>query len=102
MNTENEIKIGMIMQSLADAPKYCIFLSDSISVLVNEELLGKAKTFKEVREVINRELDKRGYQQDSYWRYSLDSNATFIDFGSWSKFIAVVPPISMQELTGED
>jgi hypothetical protein len=37
-----------------------------------------------------------------YWRLLLTSTATFIDYGSWSKFIAIIPPISMKELTGEN
>ena len=32
----------------------------------------------------------------------MGETATFIDYGSWSKFIAIVPPISIKELSGED
>jgi len=31
----------------------------------------------------------------------MGETATFIDYGSWSKFIAIVPPVSIKELTGE-
>ena len=82
--------------------KYKIFLSDSIEVLKNEELLGEANDYKEASAVIELKLQEKGLYQEPYWRFLMDSTATFIDFGSWSKFIAIVPPISMAEIVGED
>ena len=82
--------------------KYKIFLSDSIEVLKNEELLGEANDYKEASAVIELKLQEKELYQEPYWRFLMDSTATFIDFGSWSKFIAIVPPISMVEIVGED
>jgi hypothetical protein len=81
---------------------YKVFLTGSIECLENEELLGEADTYKEVCQVINTELENRALYQESYWRYLMDSTATFIDFGSWNKFIAIVPPVSNKEMMGEN
>ena len=82
--------------------KYKIFLSDSIEALKNEELLGEANDYSEASAIIELKLQEKELYQEPYWRFLMDSTATFIDFGSWSKFIAIVPPISMAEIVGED
>lgn len=102
---DNTIKIGCILQSYATAKedfKYKIFLSDSIEILKNERLIGRANSYKEACAVIKDYLTKNQFNQEPYWRLLLGETATFIDYGSWSKFVAIVPPISIQELEKEE
>lgn len=82
--------------------KYKIFLTDSIEVLENEQLIGGANTYQEVCKTISNYLAVNKFHTDPYWRFVMNETATMIDYGSWSKFIAIVPPISMKELTGSD
>lgn len=98
---DNSIKIGCILQSYADAEekKYKAFFTDSIDILLNEELIGEADTYKEISKLISKSIDEKGYHKEPYCRFLMNSTATFIDFGSWTKFVAIVPPVSMQELT---
>lgn len=78
-----------------------IYLTDSIEILQNEVLIGSADTFQEAGKIINNYLDANGIHREPYSRYLMGETATFIDFGSWSKFIAVIPPFTMQEMTGD-
>ena len=80
--------------------KYKLFLSSSIEILQDEELIGEANTYPAACKEINKQLSARGLRQDPHWRFLMSENATFIDFGSYSKFIAIVPPISLGILTG--
>lgn len=80
-----------------DIKKYKIFSTDSIMTLANEELIGEANTLHEIQNIIKTWRGK----PDGYWRYCLAENATFIDYGSWSKFIAIIPPVPSQELMGD-
>ena len=80
--------------------RYKIFLTDSIEVLKNEQLIGGADSYAEACEVINDYLSVNNFRQEPYWRLLLGETATMIDYGSWSKFIAIVPPVSMRELSG--
>jgi hypothetical protein len=82
--------------------KYKIYLSSSIEVLENEHLIGGANSYKEACKVIKDYLEVNKFHQEPYWRLLLGEVATFIDYGSWSKFIAIVPPISLKELAGEE
>jgi hypothetical protein len=77
--------------------RYKIFLSNSISALEDEQLIGGADSYKEACQVIKDYLSVNNFHQEPYWRILMDSNATFIDYGSWSKFIAIVPPISQKD-----
>ena len=78
--------------------KYKIFFTDSIEVLANEELIGEADTFVEACEILNQDPVAA---TNRYWRYLLGDVATFIDYGSYSRFAAIVPPVPMKELMGE-
>ena len=78
--------------------KYKIFFTDSIEVLHNEELIGEADTFVEACKILNQDPVAA---TNRYWRYLLGDVATFIDYGSYSRFAAIVPPVSMKELMGE-
>ena len=93
-------KLGMIMQSYATAEpkKYTVYLSDSIYSLVNKEILGLADNFQEACKVITEGLKVHELKSEPYWRFVLDPQVTFVDFGSWSKFAAIVPAIDPKEM----
>lgn len=94
----NAIKVGAILQSYADEPKYKIFSTDSIDILKNEHLIGEAHNYQEACKVINAHLKEEGFKSSPYWRIVMNETATMIDYGSWSKFMAIVPPLSREDL----
>ena len=97
----NDIKIGCILQSYGDAPKYKIYLTDSIESLANEKQIGRANTYQEACEVISEEVPKA--KSNPYWRILMCEHATVIDYGSYSRFAAIVPPIPTKVITtGEE
>lgn len=79
--------------------KYKIFTTDSIEILQNEECIGEAETYQVVCNIIKEQIPRAN--SNPYWRVLMGDIATFIDYGSWSKFVAIVPPISMKELCGD-
>lgn len=81
--------------------KYKAFLSDSIEVLRNEELICEGNSYQEICSTLNEYFQEHQIYTEPYWRLLLGSTATFIDFGSWSKFVAIVPPIPENVITGE-
>ena len=80
--------------------KYRVFLSDSIDILKNEHLLGGANTYQEACTIIRESIPKAA--NNPCWRILMAENATFIDYGSWSKFAAIVPPVPQSVITGAD
>ena len=99
---DNSTKMGSIMQSYADAEfKYIIYSTESIEVLQNAQEIGKANTYKEACIILDEYLKEIGRARDPYWRFIMNENATFIDYGSWSHFAAIVPPVPMKVITGE-
>lgn len=76
--------------------KYKIFTSDSIETLYNEIEIGAADNYQDACIVIKKAIPQAA--ANHYWRLSLGENATFIDYGSWSKFVAIVPPVSIEEI----
>ena len=78
--------------------KYKIYLSSSIEVLQNEQLIGGANTPQEACKVAGEYLSANNFHQEPYWRFLMGSTATFIDYGSYSKFLAIVPPLVMKDL----
>ena len=80
---------------------YKAFLTDSIEVLENEQLIGGAPSSIEMLKTIKEYLAVNNFHQDPYWRFIMGENATFIDYGSWSKFIAIIPPLQMKDLDKE-
>lgn len=76
---------------------YKVFLTDSIECLENEELLGEAEDFQTACKIISAGTPK----YDGYWRFVMGKTATFVDYGSWSKFAAIVPPVSKKEMMGD-
>ena len=82
--------------------KYKIFITDNITALENEILIGEADTYPEVCKCLTKWLNDKATDKTPYWRFIMDSTATFIDFGSWAHFAAVIPPIPMREMTGDE
>lgn len=97
------VKMGRIMQSYgaANPKKYKVFLTNSIEALDGKELLGEADTYKEACKIIDEGVKAHDLHQEKYWRFLMGADATYIDFGSWSRFAAIVPPIPMDILTGK-
>lgn len=82
--------------------EYKIFLTDSIEMLKNEQLIGEANSYKEACKNIQQYIAESDLPKEPYWRFLSHETVTIIDFGSWSKFAAIVPPISVKELMGEE
>ena len=83
--------------------KYNLYLSSNIEVLSQDaEHFGMADSYSEACRIIQHYLKDNGYKDNHYWRFLMNDTATFIDFGSWSKFIAIIPPIPMKEIMGEN
>ena len=81
--------------------KYKAFLSDSIETLRNEKLICEGNSYQEICSSLSKYFKEHQIHTEPYWRLLMGSTATFIDFGSWSKFVAIVPPIPMSVITGE-
>ena len=84
--------------------KYTVYISNQIDALSDEVKIGEADDFESACQVLDEYLKSSNHVVTPYWRYLLCSEATFIDFGSWSKFGAVVPeePIEEIEIKGEE
>ena len=76
--------------------KYKIYTSDWIEKLVNEQLIGEADSYQEACKVIKEQIPQSA--DNPYWRLLLAQEATFIDYGSYSKFVAIMPPLTMDEI----
>lgn len=98
----NDIKIGKIFQTIGQSAKYHIYQTSSIEALEDKRLIGVANTYKEACKTIHEHLAENDFHQDPYWRFVMNETATFIDYGSWSKFMAIVPPVPMKEIMGEE
>jgi effector-binding domain-containing protein len=97
----NDVKIGCILQSYGDAPKYKIYLTDSIISLINEKQIGRANTYQEACAVIREEVPEA--KSNPYWRIFMCKHATIIDYGSYSRFAVIVPPVPSEVITpGEE
>ena len=73
--------------------KYKLYLTDSIESLENKELLIETEDIQEAFKTLGERIGTT-----AYWRFLLASDATYIDYGSWSRFGAVVPALSMKDL----
>lgn len=82
--------------------KYQVFLSKSIETFDPSTCIGNAVSYQDACQQIDEYLNFHKIRQDSNWRVLLAKEATFIDFGSWSTFAAIVPPVDMKELVGEE
>lgn len=77
--------------------KYKIFTSDSIEVIHNETLIGEADNFQDACRIIKQQISFAEF--NPYWRFILGDIATFVDYGSYSEFVAIVPPVPMEEMS---
>ena len=96
---DNEVCERFKDQALyGSAPKrYKVFLTSSIEHLKYEVLLGEAETYREACKLISDNVP-----DNKYWRFLMNDTGTFIDYGSWSRFAAIVPPVPMKEMLGEE
>ena len=76
--------------------KYKIYTSDWIDELVNEQLIGEANSYQEACVLIKQQIPQSA--DNPYWRLLLAQEATFIDYGSYSKFVAIMPPLTIDEI----
>lgn len=81
--------------------KYTVYTSNQIDALSGEIKIGEADNFQDACKVLREYLESSKHILTPYWRYLLNSEATFIDFGSWSRFGAIVPAVSIEEIKGE-
>lgn len=79
--------------------RYKIYQSRSIEELKDAELIGGADSYKEVCKVIKDYLSVNNFHQEPYWRFLMCEHATVIDYGSYSKYMAIVPPLTMEEMS---
>lgn len=82
--------------------KYIVYISNQIDALSGEVKIGEADDFEGACQVLDEYLKSSTHITTPYWRYSLCSEATFIDFGSWSRFGAIVPAVNIKEIQGEE
>ena len=97
----NELKLGYILQSIGQNAKYHIYATDSLESLEGKSIIGIADSYSEACKIIRDYLNSHNITTDRYWRYILAEEATFIDYGSWSKFLAIVPPVDTKDIFGE-
>lgn len=81
--------------------KYTVYTSNQIDALSDEIKIGEADDFQGACQVLREYLKSSKHITTPYWRYLLDSEITFIDFGSWSRFGAIVPAVPLKEIKGE-
>ena len=81
--------------------KYTVYTSNRIDALSGEVKIGEADDFQGAVLVLNKYLESSTHITTPYWRYLFCAEATFIDFGSWSRFGAIVPAVSIEEVKGE-
>ena len=75
--------------------KHKIYLTNSISEITEDaKYLGEAETPQEMWQLFN----ATGIKCDRYCRYILDEKITFIDYGSWSTFLAAEPAFTIADL----
>ena len=94
----NELKLGAILQTVGDNFRYKIYQTTSIEALENKQIIGVANSYQEACKIIQSFLFANNLHQESYWRVLMGDEATFIDYGSWSKFMAIVLPVSREEI----
>ena len=100
---ENEcIKQGKILEALGRTAKYHIYqVAATAEELTDKQLVGVANSYQEACKVIQNFLAVNRAYQDPYWRFIMSPNATYVDYGSWTKWMAIVPPVSEEEIKGD-
>ena len=91
-----------ILHTIGDNFRYRVYQTSSVETLDNKQIIGVANSYQEACLIIKDHLAVNNFHQEPYWRFLMDEKATFIDYGSWSKFIAIIPPISINEITKEE
>lgn len=87
---------GMLRQSIDDNKKYRIYFTSSLERIVNGQFIAAADSYQEVIQKIKEQPAVAEF--NSYWRFLLGEEYTFIDYGSWSRFIAIDPAIPREEI----
>lgn len=82
--------------------KHQVFLTDSIETLSNVVDVGCAENYQKTCQLMSRYLEDNEMQSDLHWRFIMGDTMTMVDFGSWSKFFAVIPPVTIKEMNGEE
>ena len=98
----DDMKMGAILQTIGEKFRYKIYQTSSLESLDDKRILGVANSYQEACKIIHNYLAVNDFHQEPYWRFLLGDEATFIDYGSWTKFIAIMPPVSMVELEGKN
>ena len=83
--------------------KHTLYITNSIEEIdETAEKIGEIEKWSEIWKIANPIISARGYHQEPYHRQLFCKDATYIDFGSWSKFLAIQPPFALEELTAEN
>ena len=77
---------------------YKVYFSRGIEYLIDEELIGEAETVEEATKLAAKALDSTPYKDNPYWRFLMGAQGTFIDYGSYSKYIAIIPPLTPEDI----
>jgi hypothetical protein len=79
--------------------KHSVYLSASIESLTKDKIfIGEAATADEMWRIVDKFLKENGFRKEKYCRYIMKEDVTFIDFGSWTRFIVVEPAFTHKEL----
>ena len=78
--------------------RHKVYFSSSIEKELNPRYIGEFNTVKEMWSLVDPLLTHK----ERYCRYLLADDATYIDYGSYGRFLRVVPPLTMQELEHDD
>lgn len=70
--------------------RYEIYFTRSLEGLQDELFLGAAASPQEACALIHQALKDNGYKEEPYWRWLFNAEGAFIDFGSWSMYLAII------------
>ena len=83
--------------------KHTLYITNSIEKIdETAEKIGEVEKWSEIWKIVDPIINARGYRQEPYHRHLLCEDVTYIDFGSWSKFLAIQPPFTLEELAIEN
>lgn len=77
---------------------YTIYTTKSIAELREEKAVATANTPKEAVRAINNYLVDNNIAKERYMRFLFNPDVTTVDYGSYSTFMAIVPPLSISDL----
>ena len=81
--------------------KYTVYITRGFCIAEDDLLIATAPSYQEACKRLSAWLKENTEYTDPYWRFILEADATYVDFGSWSRFAAIVPPITTEEMMGE-